>query len=1559
MIVRFTTWAFTWVCTWVLVFTSLACWSVGVLSGSPLKFRSLDNQSLESIGEVRAVAQDHDGFMWFGGEAGLARYDGYQVKLYLHDADDDDTISTNSINDLLVDKHGFLWVATYWGLNRYDPRTERFKRYQYNPEQTRSLSHNSVICMLESKVDGAIWAGTAGGGLNRLDPVSDDFDRIRHQPGVNNSLSGDEVLSVYEDSTGKIWAGLSSHVLDRLTVSYTGGKVLVERYDNYKQDFLKSVEANAVHIRSIAGTSIGDVFFATDNGLFRLGGDAQKITHFPWDLNGINMMRTRDLRDVYVDALGQVWIAAGDSGVYRFLSERDGFEWHLLAQDGSTFLIANRIFSDKDGALWVGHAPSGASRVDRYASTFQNYQRVPGEENDLTNSDVLSIAEDGKSNLWVGTRNGLNYIDRSSGKIQQYHFRRNDPRALNSAAVSALLVDDERYVWSGSTWWGLSKLDLQTGIFQRYMPDPSKDNSLTNREVWSLFKDRDGELWVGTNKGGLHRYRRDTDDFMSWRIDPGRPNPGRIIGMHEDDIGVIWLATDDGLYSAHRNDAGGTAGLTIRAYPQHTSHPIDLSVPTVRAISQDLDGYMWFATQGGGVNRWGRDDKSFRVFQVPEGLPHNTVNGVVEDDFGSLWFSTGNGLSRFDKEREQFYNYSKLHGLPGNLFHDGASLKTQKGELVFGSSHGLTVFRPDKVFKNTVAPSLVLTDFKIFNKAMPFGHPDSPLSKALNHTWSITLNHTQSVFSFEFAALNYDLPEKSQYAYYLKGFEDDWNYIKYRRSATYTNLDPGEYVLRIKASNNEGVWNERGLSIAIKILPPWWLTWYVKLVYVFLGIVVLLLIFYTVLHLKRVEDESQIIARLRDLDKTKDAFLANTSHELRTPLNGIIGLSESLIAGVTGQLPKETLDNLRLIVNSSKRLAYLIDDILDFSKLREHSITLNRTVVDIHQLTESILQLSGPMVGTKTIELVNSVDKYLPSVLADENRVQQILYNLVGNAIKFTNEGCVRVSTQMEGDLLWILVEDTGIGIAEDKLDSVFNAFEQVDGSGSRKFGGTGLGLAVTRQLVELHGGVLKISSKENWGTTLRFSLTQSDTAAVAGIAVASERDLSAIETVRLGGKPLLRNDGGVDAHGELQLSSENPDGQYHILVVDDEPINRQVLFNLLSLEDYRISECSSGQQALQMLKQETHGVDLVMLDVMMPGLTGYQVCQMLRKDYSTGQLPIIFLTAKTQVSDMEEGFRVGGNDFLTKPVAKEELFSRIKTHLRLLDMHRRIENEVTTRTEQLRRSHDHLNKAYENLKQTQSQLVQAEKMSSLGALVAGVGHEINNPASFANAAASNLDRDLSSFQFYLRELVADEPGNDEILESFEQRFEQLFSHLSLLSEGTQRINEIVNNLRTFSRSDSGDLSFETLSKGLSSTLELVRANFKTEVKFTLDIKEDTEILCAASEINQVFMNLMANACQAMCSTGNPDDNGYYGVLQITMEQVGEDLCISFQDNGCGMTPETVERIFEPFFTTKPEGEGTGLGMSISYGIVDRHKGRFEVSSTLGEGTLICIFLPI
>ncbi|MCP5028630.1 MAG: GGDEF domain-containing protein, partial [Actinomycetia bacterium] len=551
--------------------------------------------------------------------------------------------------------------------------------------------------------------------------------------------------------------------------------------------------------------------------------------------------------------------------------------------------------------------------------------------------------------------------------------------------------------------------------------------------------------------------------------------------LAEDEAGALWTATEGGGLDRLDPATGG-----VRHFLHDPSRPHSLSSDLALDLLVDGSGVLWVGTQAG-LNRL--EDPSaepaearFRRYSEQDGLPSNLIRAIEADSEGFLWLATDRGLSRFDPRTASFKTYDRSHGLQDDEFNHNAHYRSAGGELFFGGPNGVNTFFPDRIEDNTFVPPIVLTSFLKLNQPFDLGRPIYQVDE-------VRLDYRDTVISFEFAALEYTAPQKNRYAYLLEGLTEDWIDLGNTPQATFTSLAPGRYVLRIKGSNNDGVWNEEGVELAIAVAPPPWKSWWAYTLYV-LALAAVLVGFLrsqqrkverqrAIAELERAgaERERAVSRQLREVDKLKDEFLANTSHELRTPLNGITGLAESLIDGVAGEVPAAVKSNLSMIVQSGRRLGHLVGDILDFSKLRHKSLELDPRPVDLRPMVEVVLTLSRPLVGSKELELASTVPADLPAVMADENRLQQILHNLVGNAVKFTESGSVEVSATADDERVVVRVTDTGIGIPAETQERIFDAFEQADASIERAYGGTGLGPAATRQLVELHGGALRAAS--------------------------------------------------------------------------------------------------------------------------------------------------------------------------------------------------------------------------------------------------------------------------------------------------------------------------------------------------------------------------------------------------------------------------------------------------------------------------------------------------
>ncbi len=1504
-------------------------------------FERLSLEQGLSQNSVACIHQDKDGFLWFCTGGGLNRYDGYEFKVFHHDPANPASISDNVVNTIFEDQQGAMWVGTLGGLNRYDPVTQSFTSYRHDISDPYSLSSNAVMAIAPDGEQG-LWIGT-NSGLNRFNKASGKVSRIMRSPEQSNSLNSNKIRALLVDDDGILWVGTQDGGLNRYD-SNSG------RFEHFTHDPQRPDSLAHNNVVSLLKDSHGHFWVGTfGGGLDRFDTQLGCFEHYQYDPNNGKSLSHNKVRTIFEDLRGRLWVGTFDGGLNRFNRKAQNFTRFEHDSADPLSLSNDRVWSimeDNTGVIWVGTFGGGLNKYDTKRARFGHVRYQPSGANSLNSAKVTAFYQQSPL-LWVGTDGGgLNIWDNSIGQYRYFLHDPNQPQTISRGRINAIFKDDRGHYWIGTNY-GLDRFDLATGRFEHFQVEAKGARSISHNNVKAIYQDSRGRLWFGTLGGGLNLFDFDSETFQHYRHDKAQTG-----SLSNDFVNVIFEDSDSQLWVG--TFGGGLNRLIEQSgefvhYKADESQHNSLSHNAVSSMLQGDDGALWIGTYGG-LNRF--KDGQFSHFRQQDGLPSDTIYGLLQDRAGAIWLSTDQGLSRFLPTSKSFQNYGAQDGAQSNAFSLGAYYQSESGELFFGGINGFNRFYGERIIDEHRSPQVVLTDFLLFNQSVPIqskAHPRDEgerfiLSGAINTLDELILSYNESFISFQFASMDFSFPMSNRYAYQLVGWDKDWIYTDARnRRATYTNIPAGEYVLKLKAGNKDGFWDENVRTLKVTVLPRPWETWWAYTLYgvVCLALVVLFMSVYS--ERKKRMAEHAVNQQLKQIDRMKDEFLANTSHELRTPLNGIIGLAESLIDGATGPLPEKTIGNLAMVVASGKRLANLVNDILDFSKLKERSIELHTKPTDIRAMIEVVLTLSKPLVGDKPLSLNNHVPDHLPAVEADEDRLQQILHNLVGNAIKYTPSGSVNVSVEQQDKMLKVMVSDTGIGISKAQFSHIFESFEQAQGDTERSYSGTGLGLAVSKQLVELHGGTISVDSRPQQGSTFSFTLPIS-----AGVAGANDSL----------GRSLVRLHH-LDHHhlDKIQtISSCSSDGRFRILIVDDEAINRQVLHNHLALKDYQLIEASNGVEALNVMAQ-TDGVDLILLDIMMPGMSGYEVCKQLRKTYPVNDLPIIFLTAKNQLADLVQSFAVGANDYLSKPVTKHELLTRVETHLKLLDINRNLENRVAERTADLEQKRQEVEQKNAEILATQQQLIQSEKMASLGTLTAGVAHEINNPTNFVHVSVQNLQVDLASFEQFIFEL-AGEDADQEILQSFRERFTPLYDHLATIKDGTERIKVIVQDLRAFTQLDVIDKKAVDISQCLLSTVHLVQTKYLETAEFITDFSPAPPLLCYAAQLNQVFMNLIVNACDAIKQKQRQRNCTQPGRIDIKCYGDEQQIVIEVTDNGCGMDKTTQSKLFEPFFTTKSVGEGTGLGMSISYGIVKKHGGKFKVTSQPGVGSSFTLILP-
>lgn len=1240
-----------------------------------------------AIGYITAIAQDREGFMWFGGANGLARFDGYSVRLYRKSDTDPHSLSHNYVNDIRLDSAGNLWIATRKGINRFNPQSNNFEHYVTAQDSPDAHSVDDVMAIEESN-DGRLWLATRG-GFYSFDPAAESFRKY----SISEDAEGSWVWVLVKDQQGLLWLGHQNRGITRFNPA-TG-----EMRHYGKAEGLGFMDIRELYVDSENNLWAGSY----GAGLFMLDNQRERFVAIKHD----NQEKSAIVWSVLEDRENNLWIGDGSAVYVRAQGSKEfiRFTYDETEPASPGNYVVNELFEDAAGDIWLGYFPSGVDVLDRQASIFDNYRYSASNPNSVTEGGVLSAAKDKSGKLWIGAGYGLNYFDPARQQFTRYKHDPANPKSMSGNTVLALSLDEaKQQLWLGIWSGGLNRLDLATGHFKHYLPDAENPAAIRGREPWSVASDSKGYLWVATEEG-LNRYDPTTDSFRYFIPPPEQLDGDKVLYarvLYVDKQDRIWIGAIRGLYLFDPKTESFTR------YRHTDGDASTIAADFIFAIYEDSRGNFWIGTDGGGLNLMDRSTGKFTAYTSRHGLADDVVAGIIEDDQGHLWLGTQKGLARFDIDKKQFRNFDKRYGLNDNLFNRNTPVKLDSGELFFGNSKGFVLFNPAAITTNQHLPPVVFTNLSILNKPAIIGGENSPLSHAINHTQSITLTHNDSVFTLEFAALNYQMSEENQYAYRMQGFDRDWIHAGNKRTATYTNLDAGTYVFEVKASNNDGVWSDEITRLTINILPPFWRTWWAYVIYAVM-IATLFVWFLRIQRLRlqyeqqQVEQERALVRRLQQVDKLKDEFLANTSHELRTPLNGIIGLAESLLDGVGGKLPAQAQYSLRLIAASGQRLSSLVNDILDFSKLKNQGIVLHKKALDLRVLVDVVITLSRPLIGDKQLQLNNRIATDLPAIYADEDRLLQILHNLIGNAVKFTHDGSVNVYAEVKDDQILVQIADTGIGIAKEHLVDIFHAFHQVDNRVERAYGGTGLGLSITKQLVELHGGSISVESKPDYGSVFSVRLPMS-----LELPVTPEDNNHHQATFEIAERLTLDQ-------VEVKPAAGNQIHQGHILVVDDDSVNRMVLVNHLALRNYRVTEASSGEEAIALVARGD--VDLVLLDIMMPKMSGYETCKRLRENYRAYELPIIFLTARNQTNDLVMGFEVGANDYLTKPISKEELLARVDTHLQLYSATQYLDKKVAERTEELRKKNDGLRQAQHELQIAYRKLEEASLSDPLTGL--------------------------------------------------------------------------------------------------------------------------------------------------------------------------------------------------------------------------------------------------
>ena len=1198
---------------WSFIFFSLWCAAQSWAADARFEQIELKNPvDQKALNNLMAIAQDQQGFIWFGGGESLLRYDGVALKSYAGGVADPQNICSRFVQALLRDQRGDLWVGAEQALCRYDPQRDEFVPFTAAEAGTQ----NSVFALLEDR-NGNLYVGD-NGRLVLVNPERTAVRDFKLPGGVSPSAFTTSIRSLHEDSQGRIWIGTSDAGLARFAPD-TGE---FHFYPHSRSDASGSAgrRINALQEDAAGNLWLGQYIAGID----RFNPATGEFHHLPpLDSTGSNTVWA-----IKKDAEGQLWISSDGAGLLRYDPSSQALVNYRYQQGNPHSLTSDKtvgVFPDRHGNLWVTHYPGGISLYHPGSDRVGNFQQTAhANRPQLNDAGVLSFFELENGQIWIGTEKGLNQFD----PVTEQFTDLSDPAlplALPRKPITSLARDQRGRYWIGTWSDGVYRLDIDRGQLQHFVAD-GRPGSLGSNVTWDILPGADGEVLLATQDAGLSRFDPLTSTFT--HTVPLKDQPGvsslDLYALLRDRQQRLWMGGTNGL------DRYDPASNTYIHFGRHDTGLRHMPSLMVRNLFEDSRGRVWIATLDAGTFIWKRDDEPLIALGLEQGLPDLVVTGFAEDDSGNIWMGTTRGVARVHPDTLAVTPFNTSQGIAAFTINRGALLAAQSGQLYVGGVEGMSRFDPAAMADEAIDFPVRLTGFKIANREVTPHSAGSPLTHSAHLLQYLELTHQHNMFAFEFAALSYYLATRNQYAYRLLGFDKDWNYIGNKNSATYTNIPAGKYRFQAKAANSSGHWSEQQLDIEVRILPAPWKTGWAYTLYTLLIFAVLYLVYRHQREKAALEKEKQLNHALVRINAIKDTFLANTSHELRTPVNGIVGLASALEEEL--QLPPgDARKKLDLIISSGRRLSHLINDILDYTKMAEADIELFKSWVEIHPLVERVFSIAKPLAANKQLQLINSTSPD-ERVWADPNRLEQILLNLVSNGIKYSDAGSVAVISQRYTDSLQFIVHDTGIGIAPEDIPKLFVPFSQLDASANRRSGGTGLGLTVTRYLIEQHGGRIKVESTPGKGSRfiVDFPLSTSE----------PEQEQAAIA---LAASPL----NAPDLRGKT------------LLFADDDTINCMILYKQLKPTDAYLLEANNGLRAWEIL-QEQIPIDLVILDLQMPQLDGFEVAKNMRATEQWRRTPIIFLSANITEQDLQLTQALAPARLLLKPVTKNLLWQQL-----------------------------------------------------------------------------------------------------------------------------------------------------------------------------------------------------------------------------------------------------------------------------------------------------------
>jgi len=1198
---------------------------------------------------ISCIVKDDDGMLWLGSSGdGVFKYNSLDFKVYKKEAiNNKSTLNSSFVHSLLKDKNNNIWAGTQEGLNFYSRDLDKFNSITFN-EANQNIKF--AVHAIEEFNDSTLLVGTHQNGLLKLNKNDYSFKRVNYKS--NNSISSLLINSIVKTEDEKFIVGTNQGLM---TFDPYNSTLQLTKFD--LNDKYETVESS---IESILIDNNKTLWLGTSSkGLIKITNtdDSYKIQNL--------MITNKRVLSLSLKQDGNILCGTENDGLFEISNEKNEIENYKFDKNIQDGIKSNSIWStytDEKNRIWLGYYNNGIDVYNENYNKFKSLRSISGYSNSLSSSSVTGIIKDDKDRLWISTtEGGIDVYDRKTSRFTNLINNKNNiANGLDKLETTSIFKDSNGNILIGTWESGFYILKKNSKRFKNINNSNSK---LKSDKVMSFAEDSNGTIWIGTFFGGLYSYNTynnkvshyDSSAFVEYNINTS--NIRKVIVDNKDNI---WIGTRAGLYRINKNEEDS---FSITSFNERFKTILgeNISSTIVYSLFEDELKNIWIGSLDYGLFKYNYDTDEINWFNNDNGFIHESISSIAQDQNGHLWISGNKGLTKYDPYKNLFYNFNKDDGLSSNKFNYN-SVFTDNELLYFGGLNGLNYFNPDKIQYNEELPLVYLKDLKLSNELVAIGDLKSPLQKSLSTTDKLTLSHNQSFFSIEYVGVNYTRSKNNQYAYLLEGFDEKWNYVGSKTNATFTNVPAGDYIFQVKASNNDGLWNEIPTKLNIKILPAWWQSNLAWLIYL-LTLMTISYISYKV-FIERIRErrilkfEREEHKQLEALNSKKIQFFTNISHEFRTPLTLILNPLNDIIKGDFSNLSLTTKNKLEIIHKNSNRLSRLINELMDFRKLQFNKMSVNASKINLIPFIEEVSSHFEGEATEKNIILSVDYSENPINVWGDPSMLEKIIFNLLSNAFKVTpTNGMVSIYINKSSnkinfplidpekllESIEIIIEDTGSGIKKENINKIFDRFYQVTEFDKQYYGGTGIGLEVVRNFIELHKGKIEVSSKLNIGTQFKIQLPNGN------------------KHLEIKNKNITVK---YNSNDNLQTkltafeNSNNKSKDKTLLIIDDNSELRSYLNNELDT-NYNILLAENGKIGFELANK--HIPDIIITDVMMPVMDGIELCEMIKNDLRTSHIPIMMITAKGMEVDKIKGIDSGADVYLQKPFNMNVLKSHLK----------------------------------------------------------------------------------------------------------------------------------------------------------------------------------------------------------------------------------------------------------------------------------------------------------